>query len=277
MKKTIARLTAAVAACTAVLAASLPVSAASDIAISSNFAGASGDVANGSMLTTFPELESVNKNARIKNSFGKRCIGMGAGENSAAELVYKLTVPEGEQLTELTITVNALLAARPDKDPTWTGDEYTPYAMVSVSEDGLAYTDVKTWKGTRLSETGLGNNDYGSNDAVKALTQDYTADLKEAAAGMQTIYVKLHWVSWDDPQWASVFKVDIAGKTAAEGETGGEDDNTPGGDGNTPGGEDGNPDDEDKPITQTGVGAPAAACVLLAAAAAAVLFTRKRS
>lgn len=122
MKKTIARLTAAVAACTAVLAASLPVSAASDITVSSNFAGASGDVANGSMLTTFPELEAVNKNARIKNSFGKRCIGMGAGENSAAELVYKLTVPEGEQLTELTITVNALLAARPDKNPDWTGD-----------------------------------------------------------------------------------------------------------------------------------------------------------
>lgn len=101
MKKTIARLTAAVAACTAVLAASLPASAAADITVSSNFAGASGDVANGSMLTTFPELEAVNKNARIKNSFGKRCIGMGAGENSAAELVYKLTVPEGEQLTEL--------------------------------------------------------------------------------------------------------------------------------------------------------------------------------
>lgn len=138
MKKTIARLTAAVAACTAVLAASLPASAASDITVSSNFAGASGDVANGSMLTTFPELEAVNKNARIKNSFGKRCIGMGAGENSAAELVYKLTVPEGEQLTELTITVNALLAARPDKNPDWTGDEHTPYAKVSVSEDGLA-------------------------------------------------------------------------------------------------------------------------------------------
>lgn len=100
-------------------------------------------MANGSMLTTFPELEAVNKNARIKNSFGKRCIGMGAGENSAAELVYKLTVPEGEQLTELTITVNALLAARPDKNPDWTGDEHTPYAKVSVSEDGLAYTDVK--------------------------------------------------------------------------------------------------------------------------------------
>ena len=179
-----------------------------EIKVGDVFSAQSGNISKDQMLTTFPNLVDSN-NARVLSTYGRHLCPQGAG---TAYVVYKVEVPQGEELTSLGVTVKGHFSSRAGKNPDWTD---LPYGKVSVADTAKAYdalsaedwTDVKTWEGDSLSM-----EDYPADTDFRNIPdQDYTADLLTAAGDAQGLYIKITWTVWDHPGYSSIHEIAIAG------------------------------------------------------------------
>ena len=133
--------------CSLLLIIPFSASANGSILIEDDFAAQQSDVAAANMKSTFPNLESADK-ARIKFSFGKGYLCPGGGGQEAS-IVYKVTVPAGQSLTALNLTVSGHFASRAGYNAEWNDPAY---GKVAVSSNGTDYTEVKTWNGDVLNK-----------------------------------------------------------------------------------------------------------------------------